>query len=148
MSWMIRLASGRWYARLETDARGREYTFLSSADRPEETMRVPLPFGWRGMSQEQLDELARKPEVRIWHDEHGIRWRIAAVGPNTTYDFPFSGRYLVFDSEQAWAGLTRYDRDTELGDLGDEDLRALRDGISDFGGSRRSFRPPDGAAAV
>jgi hypothetical protein len=145
MTWMVRLASGRWYARLETDARGREYTQLSRADRPDESMRTPLPFGWRGMSQDQLNELARKPELRIWHDEHGIRWRIAAVGPGTRYDFPFSGRYLVFDSQQAWAGLTPYDLDRELGDLSDEELRVLRDGISDFGGSRRSFRPPENA---
>lgn len=148
MARMVRLGSGRWYARLETDARGREFTYLSRADRPEESMRVPLPFGWRGMSQEQVDELARKPEVRIWYDEHGIRWRIAAVGPGTNYDFPFSGRYLVFDSEQAWAGLTRYDLDRELGDLNDQDLQRLRDGIADFGGSRRSFRPPDDTATV
>jgi hypothetical protein len=148
MAWMIRLGSGRWYARVETDARGREYSYLSRADRPEDTMRVPLPFGWRDLPREQVDELARKPEVRIWHDEHGIRWRIAAVGPGTNYDFPFSGRYLVFDSEQAWAGLTRYDLDRELGDLSDEELRSLRDGIADFGGSRRSFRPPDDAATV
>lgn len=142
MARMIRLDSGRWYARLEEDAQGREFTHLSRADRPEESMRVRLPFGWRVLDDATLQELARKPEVRIWYDEHGIRWRIAAVGPGTSYDFPIPGRYLVFDSDQAWAGLTRYEDDRELGDLSSDDLQDLRNGISDLGGGRRSFRPP------
>jgi hypothetical protein len=142
MARMVRLSSGRWYARLEEDAQGREYTHLSRADRPEESMRVRLPFGWRSLNPEALAELARRPEVRIWYDELGIRWRIAAVGPGTPYEFPIPGRYLIFDSDQAWAGLTRYDDDQELGDLTDEELQELRDAVSDIGGSRRAFRPP------
>jgi hypothetical protein len=142
MARMIRLDSGRWYARLEEDAQGREYTHLSRADRPEETMRVRLPFGWRILNEDELHQLARKPDIRIWYDEHGIRWRIAAVGPGTNYDFPVPGRYLVFDSDQAWAGLTRYEDQRELGELTDTELQALRDGISDLGGGRRSFRLP------
>lgn len=142
MERMIRLRSGRWYVRLEEDARGREYVQLNRAGQPSETMRVRLPFSWRGFDDDSIQELARKPELRIWIDEHGIRWRIAAVGPGTTYAFPLPGRYLVFDSDRTWAGLTRYDLDAELGDLTDEDLRELRDGISDFGGSRTGFRPP------
>lgn len=145
MATMIRLNSGRWYARPETDAQGREYKHLSRADRPGETMRVRLPFGWRDLDEAQLTELARRPEVRIWHDEHGIRWRIAAVGPGTSYSLPIPGRYLVFDSDETWAGLTRYDADRELGDFTDADLRGLRDRISDFGGGRRAFRPPQAA---
>jgi hypothetical protein len=148
MAWLVRLDSGRWYARLEKDARGREYVHLTSADRPEESMRVPLPFGWRGLGQEELDELARKPEVRIWNDENGIRWRVAAVGPGTSFDCPFPGRFLVFDSDQAWAGLIRYDQDRELGDLDHQELRRLRDRISDFGGSRQGFRPPADSGVV
>jgi hypothetical protein len=105
MARMIRLDSGRWYARLEEDAQGREYTHLSRADRPEETMRVRLPFGWRILD-------------------------------------PIPGRYLVFDSDRAWAGLTRYEENRELGDLTSDELRDLRDGIPDLGGGRRSFRPP------
>jgi hypothetical protein len=146
MEHMIRLESGRWYARLEVDAQGREYSHLSRADRPEETMRVRLPFGWRDLDDDEIRTLSRKPEVRIWYDEHGIRWRIAAVGPGTSYEFPIPGRYLVFDSDQAWAGLTRYEEGRELGELTDEELQSLRDDISDLGGGRRSFRPPQDSA--
>lgn len=145
MSRMIRLESGRWYGRLDTDAQGREYLHLSRAERPEETMRVRLPFGWRELGEQDMDQLARRPEVRIWFDEHGIHWRIAAVGPGTSYSLPIPGRFLVFDSDETWAGLTRYDADQELGDLTSEELARLRDGISDFGGGRRAFRPPNGA---
>jgi hypothetical protein len=140
---MIRLDSGRWYARLDTDAGGREYTVFSRADRPGETMRVPLPHGWRLLDDDRLLEMARRPEVRIWNDEHGIRWRIAAVGPGTPYPFPIPGRYLVFDSDQTWAGLTRYEADRELGEMTDQELKRLRDGISDLGGGRRAFRAPE-----
>jgi hypothetical protein len=143
MARMVRLSSGRWYARLEEDAQGREYSHLSRADRPEESMRVRLPFDWRSLDPEAMAELARRPEVRIWYDELGIRWRIAAVGPGTPYEFPIPGRYLIFDSDQAWAGLTRYDDDKELGDLTDDELQQLRDEVSDIGGSRRAFRPPN-----
>jgi hypothetical protein len=142
MARLMRLDSGRWYARMESDAQGREYMQLSRANRPEETMRVRLPFRWRELGDDELGALARKPEVRIWYDEHGIRWRIAAVGPGTNYSLPIPGRYLVFDSDEAWAGLTRYDVDRELGDLTDDELKGLRGGISDFGGGRRAFRPP------
>jgi hypothetical protein len=145
MASMIRLDSGRWYTRLETDAQGREYTHLSRAGRPGETMRARLPFGWRGLDEDEMRELARRPEVRIWYDEHGIRWRIAAVGPGTSYSLPIPGRHLVFDSDEAWAGLTRYDMDRELGDFTDAELRDLRDRISDLGGGRRAFRPPNAA---
>jgi hypothetical protein len=145
MATMVRLESGRWYGHLETDARGREFVHYTRADRPEDTMRVALPFAWRSLPQEELEALAHTPEIRIWNDEHGIRWRIAAVGPGTSFDFPIPGRFLVFDSEQAWAGITRYDEGRELGDLTDEELAALRTRVSDLGGSRRSFRPPPAA---
>lgn len=143
MARMIRLESGRWYGRLEEDAQGREFIHLTRAERPGETMRVRLPFGWRGLERSELEALARKPEVRIWYDELGIRWRIAAVGPGESYDIPIPGRYLVFDSDQAWAGLTRYEEDRELGELTDDELQDLRDGIHDFGGGRHGFRPPE-----
>jgi hypothetical protein len=143
MARMIRLDSGRWYARLEQDAAGREYLHLSRAERPGETMRARLPFSWRMLDGDVMTDLARAPELRIWLDEHGIRWRIAAVGPGTDHDLPFPGRVLVFDSDQAWAGVTPYAAERELGDLTDSELRVLRDGISDLGGGRRRFRPPE-----
>ena len=143
MGRMIRLDSGRWYVRIEENAEGSEYLFLSRARRPEETMRVRLPFSWRALDDEALTDLARNPEVRLWCDEHEILWRVAAVGPGTPYSFPLPGRFLVFDSAQTWAGLIRYDDTIGIGDLTDERLRELRDGISDFGGGRRHFRAPD-----
>jgi hypothetical protein len=142
MSRMVRLDSGRWHARLETDAGGREFLHLTRAGRPEETMRSPLPYSWRLLDDDQLEEMARKPEVRIWFDDQGVRWRIATVGPGTPYPFPIPGRYLVFDSDQTWAGLTRYEDHRELGEMTDDELRSLRNGISDLGGGRRAYRPP------
>jgi hypothetical protein len=143
MERMIRLDSGRWYARIERDARGTEILNLSRASRPRDTMRVPLPFSWRGFDTESLQELAREPEVRLWTDEHGVRWRIALVGPGTRFAFPVRQRYLVFDSDETWAVVTPYDNDRGLGEITDEELTALRDGASDLGGGRRSYRPPN-----
>ena len=104
-------------------------------------MRCQLPFSWRDLDVEVLDTLARNPELRLWTDEEGIQWRIAAVGPGTPFDFPLGQRYLVFDSTETWVGITRFP-DGELGALSDDDLRALRDSTADFGGGRRSYRPP------
>ena len=124
------------------NAGGTEYLYLTSAARPADTMRVRLPFSWRSLDDDSLTELARRPEVRLWTDEHDIQWRVAAVGPDTPYPFPLPGRFLVFDSEQTWAGLVRYTEDTLLGDLPDARLRELRDDIADFGGGRKRFRAP------
>lgn len=141
---LIRLGSDRWYGRVETDARGVDYLYVSNAGRPEDSMRARLPFSWRELTPEQLAALAREPEIRLWTDEYGIQWRVAPVGPGTAYDFPLRERYLVFDSMEAWAGITLFP-EGNLGELGDEQLRTLRDSVSDFGGGRRSFRPPPGA---
>lgn len=138
---LVRLGSDRWYARVEQDARGFEYLYLSNAEHSEDSMRRRLPFSWRSMEEEQLVALAREPEIRLWTDEHGIQWRIAPVGPGTPHDFPLRERYLVFDSTDTWAGITTLPRQ-KLGELSDDDLRSLRDSIVDFGGGRRSFRPP------
>ncbi len=143
MQRLIRLASQRWYARVEQDARGTEHLYLSNAERPEDSMRCRLPFSWRDMDDEAMASLAREPELRMWTDEMGIQWRIALVGPGTPYDFPLRERYLVFDSTETWAGITRFPNG-ELGEMTDGDLRELRDSIADLGGGRRSFRPPPG----
>ena len=146
MGRMIRLHSGRWYVRIEENAEGSEYLYLTHASRPGESMRVRLPFSWRALDDDGIVELARHPEVRIWCDEHDILWRVAAVGPGTPYTFPLTGRFLVFDSAQTWAGLVRYKDDIPLGELTDEALRGYRDSMSDLGGGRRHFRTPEESA--
>lgn len=138
---MIRLPSGRWYRHIETDAQRREHLILADPTRPSDYMRIRLPFSWRSRDEDALAELARDPDLRLWTDEYGIQWRIAVVGPNSPYEFPVQARYLVFDSQDTWAGITRFG-DRHLGDLGDEALRRLRDQTADLGGGRRSFRPP------
>lgn len=138
---LVRLGADRWYSRVEQDARGVEYLYLSNAQRPEDSMRRRLPFSWRDLDDHQLAELAREPELRLWTDEFGIQWRVAPVGPGTPYDFPLRARYLVFDSTDTWAGITAFPHGI-LGELTNEELRELRDSVSDFGGGRRSFRPP------
>ena len=143
MGQLIRLESGRWYSRVERDARGTEHLCLSNAERPGDSMRVRVPFSWRDLNEEAIRELARDPEVRLWTDALGIQWRIATVGPGTPYDFPLRERYLVFDSEVSWAGITPFKESRRLGDLGDEALERLRDKLQDLGGGRQSFRPPD-----
>lgn len=146
MLQLIRLGSDRWYARVERDARGVEYLYLSNAERSEDSMRRRLPFSWRDLDEKHVAELAREPEIRLWTDEYGIQWRVAPVGPGTPYDFPLRDRYLVFDSTETWAGITTFPEGT-LGELTDEELRELRDSVSDLGGGRRSFRPPRGRNA-
>lgn len=142
MGRMIRLESGKWYAEFGLDANREDYLRLSCPGAPANSMRVPLPFSWRGLDDNALRELARRPEVRLWLDEFDIHWRVAAVGPGTRYPFPLPGRYLVFDSEEAWSGIVRFEPPAELGDLTDVELRELRQRVSDFGGSREGFRPP------
>jgi hypothetical protein len=87
-------------------------------------------------------ELARRPEARLWCDETGALWRVSAVGPGTPYPYPLRSRHLVFDSDEAWAGIVQFDTPLELGDLLDIELQNLRDRMSDIGGRRRGYRPP------
>lgn len=141
MERMILLESGRWYARIDVDARRREHLVLIDPTHPTDCMRARLPFSWRQRGDETLEELARNPAVRLWTDEYGIQWRIAVVGPGSPYDIPLPERYLVFDSRETWAGVTPIG-DRPLGELSADELRELRDRLTDFGGSRRQFRPP------
>lgn len=107
-------------------------------------MQVTLPFSWRQLEADAFRELARRPEVRLWLDESGILWRVAAVGPGTPYAYPLEKRHLVFDSQQSWAGIVEFMPGVELGDLGTSELRDLRNRIADFGGRRRAYRMPTG----
>jgi hypothetical protein len=134
------LRSGRW--RWEIQEVGTLTVMeLYDPGRPSNKMSLRLPFSWRQLDDDQLMDLARKPELRLWLDGSGRVWRVAAVGPGTHYDFPMHSRHLLFDSEQAWAGITEFDEDLELGDLVGEELRVYRDNIRDLGGRRQRFRP-------
>lgn len=137
----IDLTSGRWYRSIETTA-GGSVMELIQIGKPHNKMRVRLPDGWRSIGERRLHELARAPEVRLWTDDTGIPWRVSAVGPGTDFPYPLRRRHLVFDSDRTWAGLVEFDGAAELGDLTELDLKRLRDGIQDFGGRRRGYRPP------
>ena len=142
---IIFLPSGRWRWRVE-DMRGssEELLELCEPGNSANKMQVGLPFSWRRLDAEAFREIARRPEVRLWLDESGILWRVAAVGPETPYSFPLERRHLVFDSQQSWAGIVEFPGDEELGDLNNRDLRDLRNRIADFGGRRRAYRIPAG----
>ena len=142
MGRLIRLDSGKWYAEIDHDAAREEYLKLTSPTLPRNSMRVRLPFSWRGLDDDGLARLARRPEIRLWTDESGIRWRVSEVGSGTPYPLPLDGRYLVFDSREYWSGIVRFNPPPELGDLTDSQLRAYRDRMSDLGGSRVGYRPP------
>lgn len=138
----VELRSGRWNGDVETTAAG-DFLELMRVARPRDKMRLQLPTGWRTLGPRGLEELARHPEVRLWTDDAGILWRVSAVGPGTCYPYPLQVRHLVFDSDQTWAGIVKFDDATaELGDLTDLDLQRLRDRMCDFGGRRRGYRPP------
>lgn len=142
MKRLIRMDSGRWSVRIERDARRREYLRLTSQAHPRDSMRVRLPFSWRCLDDETVVDRARDPDVRLWTDEHGIRWRISVVGPGSRNAVPVEGRFLAFDSEETWAGITPFP-EGHLGDMDARELRNLRDRLEDIGGGRRSFRAPE-----
>ena len=139
------LPSGRWRWRIEAiSGSSEEMLELSEPGNASNKMQLGLPFSWRQMEPDAFRDLARRPEVRLWLDESGILWRVAAVGPNTPYSFPLDKRHLVFDSQQSWAGIVEFAGEAELGDLSNRELRDLRNRISDFGGRRRAYRVPTG----
>ena len=142
---IIFLPSGRWRWRVETlPGSAEEVLELYEPGNSANKMQVGLPFSWRQLDAAGFREVARRPEVRLWLDESGILWRVAAVGPDTPYSFPLERRHLVFDSQQSWAGIVEYPGPSELGDLSNRDLRDLRNRIADFGGRRRAYRLPAG----
>jgi hypothetical protein len=141
------MQSGRWLPTIETNAAG-SFLELVHAGNPRNKMRLPLPEGWRSMPVTELEQLARRPEVRLWVDEARILWRVSTVGPGTDYPYPLRSRHLVFDSDRTWAGIVAFEGKQELGDLTDLDLHRLRDSIADFGGRRRGYRPPTTARDI
>jgi hypothetical protein len=136
---VLYLQSGKWRWRILATARNEEME-LTDPGNPNNKMRVHLPFSWRSLSSDELLEMARRPDMRLWRDREGILWRISAVGPGTSYDIPLRSRHLVFDSPQTWAGLVDFPGPAELGDLTSMDLADARDHAGDFGGPRRRLR--------
>ena len=140
-SGQIDLKSGRWYRYTVTDAAGAVMELVQVGN-PHNKMRVRLPEAWQQLAPRAMEDLARTPEVRLWTDDTFIPWRVSAVGPDTDFPYPLRRRHLVFDSDRTWAGIVEFDGPRQLGDLTDFELRELRDGIRDFGGRRRGYRPP------
>lgn len=141
----VHLRSGKWRSSVTVDhTNGDSLEFIDPAD-PANKMIARLPVRAEELSQPQVERIAREPEVRLWTDDHGIAWRIARVGPGTHYPYPLETPHLVFDSEQAFAGVVAVDENLHLGDLTHDDLLRYRDRIRDFGGRRRAFRPPRSA---
>ncbi|HEX6135453.1 MAG TPA: hypothetical protein VFZ24_15895 [Longimicrobiales bacterium] len=141
---VIDLKSGRWHRFNDTDASGAVME-LVQVGQPQNKMRVRMPESWWQLSHREIETLARAPEVRLWTDDMFIPWRVSAVGPGTDFPYPLQRRHLVFDSDRTWAGIVEFDGLQQLGDLTDLELKRLRDGIRDFGGRRRGFRPPASA---
>lgn len=142
-SGILFLPSGRWRWRVEAvPGASGEMLELIEPGNATNKMQADLPFSWRQLDADGFRDIARRPEVRLWLDEAGILWRVAAVGPDTPYSFPLEQRHLVFDSQQHWAGIVAFPGDSELGDLTNRELRDLRNRISDFGGRRRAYRLP------
>ncbi|HSH46710.1 MAG TPA: hypothetical protein VK966_12770 [Longimicrobiales bacterium] len=137
------LRSGKWrWTVADENAVHGESLELIDPSAPYNKMAVPLPFSWRRLSNDEIAELAREPEIRLWTDEHGIHWRIARIGPETHHPYRLPDPHLVFDSEQCYAGIVRIEPHARLGDLTSAELRSYRDRMRDFGGRRRAFRAP------
>lgn len=137
----IDLRSGRWHRFVERTATGAMMELIQVGHN-QNKMRVRLPDDWQQLGAREVMELARLPEVRLWTDDTFIPWRVSAVGPGTDFPYPLMRRHLVFDSDRTWAGIVEFDGPQQLGDLTDLELKQLRDGIRDFGGRRRGYRPP------
>jgi hypothetical protein len=138
---LVDLKSGRWHRFNERDATGPVME-LVQVGHPHNKMRVRLPVDWRQLGAGEMQDLARRPEVRLWTDDYFVPWRVSAVGPDTDFPYPLRRRHLVFDSDRTWAGIIEFDDPRQLGDLSDLELKQLRDGMRDFGGRRRGYRPP------
>ena len=137
----LRSGKWRWSVVSESAHRGEVLELLDPAF-PQDKMTVSLPFSWRNLSREELAEIAREPEVRMWTDELGIPWRISRVGPGTHYPYNLGRPHLFFDSERAYSGLVPLDPGARLGDLNRGELSRYRNRIRDFGARRTAFRPP------
>ena len=139
---IVVLKSGTWRWRVEEAGRA-EFLELNLPGVQLNKMRVPLPFGWRQLSRDELLALAYTPEIRLWTDEYGTLWRISAVGCGTPFFYDLlDAPCLVFDSEHAWARVVKFPAPATLGQLTDDELRALRELSTDFGGRRKGYRPP------
>jgi hypothetical protein len=138
----IHLRSGKWRFYAEPSRSGDTYLELISPTRPENRMSIRVGAALPVLDADRIAELARRPLLRLWSDELGVLWRIAAVGPGTPYQLPLAAPHLLFDSEQAYAGIVEVDDDVRLGELTDDELRAYRNRVQDLGGRRREFRPP------
>lgn len=138
----IFLRSGKWRWSAADQGSGAETLELIDPANPQNKMRARLPFTWQELSNDAIEEIAREPEMRLWMDEYGVTWRIARVGPGTHYPYSLRQTHLVFDSEEAYAGIVALDEHARLGDLTAEELRRYRDRMRDFGGRRQYFRPP------
>ncbi|MBR9989844.1 MAG: hypothetical protein KFH98_08825 [Gemmatimonadetes bacterium] len=138
---LVNLNSGRWHRFISSDATGPVMELIQ-VGRPHNKMHVRLSDEWPHLGHRELEELSRDPEVRLWTDDGFVPWRVSAVGPGTEFPYPLKRRHLVFDSDRTWAGIIEFDNDTHLGDLTDLELSRLRDGMRDFGGRRRGYRPP------
>jgi hypothetical protein len=137
----VDLKSGRWRGQIQATADG-DFLELLQAGREVAKLRLQLPPHWRSLTPAQIQELARRPELRLWTDDTRVLWRVSAVGPGTAYPYPLQHRHLVFDSDQTWAGIVEFANQGELGDLTDLELQGLRDRMCDFGGRRRGYRRP------
>ena len=135
------LKSGRWHRFVERTATGAMMELIQ-VGHSQNKMRIRLPDNWHQLGPREVMELARLPEVRLWTDDTFIPWRVSAVGPGTDFPYPLTRRHLVFDSDRTWAGIVEFDGPRQLGDLTDLEMKQLRDGIRDFGGRRRGYRPP------
>ena len=138
----IYLPSGKWRCYLEVARTGDQYVEFVDPARPGNRMSVRVGYSLTEPTDDALTELARDPLMRLWVDETGINWRVAAVGPGTPCTYPLRDRHLVFDSEMTWAGIVPFPEGRHLGELNDDEVRGFRDAIADLGGRRRAYRRP------
>jgi hypothetical protein len=139
---LVVMKSGTW--RWSVQQSGRvEFLELTMPGVHVNKMRVPLPFSWRQLSRDEMLALADCPEMRLWTDEDGTFWRISAVGFGTPFFYDLLDcPCLVFDSERTWARVVKFPAPVTLGQLNDDELRALRDLGTEFGGRRKAYRSP------